>query len=92
MKEVVLSVTIQLDPDAPAMTPEQAELYISHCQERFQDAINASKAAGAAGGHWCEHPVHSSESWRLEVESEFTRLGYWEWVVNRLEEFNDDTK
>ena len=36
-------------------------------------------------GPWGEHPDHPLESWHEEAESDNTRLGYWEWVISRME-------
>jgi hypothetical protein len=35
-------------------------------------------------GPWGEHPHHEVGDWAEEVASESTRLGYWEWVANRI--------
>lgn len=41
-----------------------------------------------ACGYWGEHHKHSLEEWKYEVENDYTRHGYWEWVANRVE--NED--
>lgn len=38
------------------------------------------------GGHKGEHPALPVADWKIEVENDDTRLGYWDWVVARLEE------
>jgi len=37
------------------------------------------------GGHWGEHPDHPTSDWVLQVVDDDTRLGYWQWVYDRLE-------
>lgn len=49
------------------------------------------EAEGAAlerehGGHWGAHPEHPVEDWRFEVANDDTRLGYWPWVAQKIEE------
>jgi len=44
----------------------------------------ADKYAGEAGA-WGEHPRFARHEWRLEVCSEDTQLGYWDWVVSQIE-------
>lgn len=38
------------------------------------------------GGTWGEHPEFPVEDWGVEATNNDTRLGYWEWVVIKLEE------
>lgn len=42
------------------------------------------------GGIWGEHPDHPSADWRIEVENQDTRLGYWDWVGAKAEQAIDD--
>jgi len=35
--------------------------------------------------HWEEDPDHSIEDWKAEIQADETRLGYWQWVINRKE-------
>lgn len=35
--------------------------------------------------YWGEHPDHPLDDWRYEVQNGDTRMGYWEWVMARLE-------
>ncbi len=44
------------------------------------------KLSDTYGGHWKQHPGYPVEDWKLEVENDDTRLGYWEWVEARLAE------
>ncbi|NLA66717.1 MAG: hypothetical protein GX856_00440 [Gammaproteobacteria bacterium] len=37
-----------------------------------------------------EHPWHTRKDWRQEVASESTLLGYWEWVVHKVGQDEDD--
>jgi hypothetical protein len=50
---------------------------------------NALRLAGTdalkvAYGEFGNHPVHHAEQWMAEVADDRTRLGYWEWVHNRI--------
>lgn len=42
--------------------------------------------AKLCGGTWGEHPKFPISDWKLEVENDDTRRGYWDWVAARLEE------
>lgn len=42
--------------------------------------------AEACGGHWFDHPTHGADQWRDEVSAGDTRLSYWGWVVERLDQ------
>lgn len=37
-------------------------------------------------GMWGEHALHPPRDWQYEVASDYTRLGYWEWVAAKLEQ------
>lgn len=41
------------------------------------------------GGYWGVHPHFGLEDWRYEVENNYTRCGYWDWVYNRIENSGD---
>lgn len=36
--------------------------------------------------YWGEHSSHSLEDWRYEVQSDDTRLGYWDWVKVQIDQ------
>ena len=38
------------------------------------------------GGHWNEHPDHIVKNWKDEVAKDDTRLGYWEWVAQKIQQ------
>lgn len=40
----------------------------------------------AHGGHWGEHPEYPVTDWVFEASENGTRLGYWEWVQNKINE------
>ena len=44
----------------------------------------AESLADQHGGHWGQHPDHPAEDWRYEVGNNDTRLGYWDWVEDRI--------
>ena len=35
-------------------------------------------------GQWGEHPDHPLRDWQHEVENDYTRSGYWDWVANEI--------
>lgn len=35
--------------------------------------------------HWSEHPNFPVDDWKAEIQAGETRLGYWQWVINRKE-------
>lgn len=37
-------------------------------------------------GSWGSHPEHPVSDWQYEVANDETRLGYWEWLENKLDE------
>jgi hypothetical protein len=39
---------------------------------------------------WGNHPEHSLEDWQTEVADADTRLGYWDWVICRCEQAEED--
>jgi len=41
-------------------------------------------------GVWGEHSEHSIADWKYAIKYDKTRLGYWEWVVDRLQQEADD--
>lgn len=34
-------------------------------------------------GYWGEHPDYPYREWAAYVSEDYTRLGYWEWVIER---------
>ena len=40
---------------------------------------------GGGRDHWASDPDHAWETWVDEVQSNSTRLGYWQWVANQRE-------
>ena len=42
------------------------------------------------GGPTDDHPEHPHDDWVYEVQNGDTRLGYWAWVVSKLEEAADE--
>ncbi|WP_304526880.1 hypothetical protein [Halomonas sp. I5-271120] len=39
---------------------------------------------------WGEHPEHPLDVWQSEVADDDTRLGYWAWVLVRIEQEEED--
>ncbi|WP_301851144.1 hypothetical protein [Rhodococcus pyridinivorans] len=46
--------------------------------------MNAAERMRNQYGVWGSHPEHSPEDWQFEVANGDTRVGYWEWVAERL--------
>lgn len=38
------------------------------------------------GGHWSAHPKYPVTDWQYDVANDDTRLGYWEWVLAKIEQ------
>lgn len=58
---------------------------ITGIKEKISLALEALDLAKHFGGNWGEHPQHEVGDWAEEVALESTRLGYWEWVANRID-------
>jgi hypothetical protein len=37
-------------------------------------------------GYWNEYPDYPAADWRHEISEDNTRLGYWAWVVEKINE------
>ncbi len=48
--------------------------------------LNADALEAVYGKNQSGHPDFPSEDWRYEVANNDTRLGYWEWVVHKVED------
>lgn len=35
-------------------------------------------------GFWNDHPRYPASDWKYEVQNNDTRIGYWEWVLQRI--------
>lgn len=42
------------------------------------------------GGVWGKHPNYIVADWQYEVTNNYTRLGYWDWVLNRIWQEEDE--
>lgn len=85
-----LYITIELEvgddnPDCPPGSEESYAVALAGWLGRLID--RRALAAVYTKGHPLdgEHPEHTEERWRLEVETHCTRMGYWEWVLSCLE-------
>jgi hypothetical protein len=63
---------------------------ITEVQGKISLAFEALDLAAHFGGTWGEHPQHGVGDWTEQIASEGTRLGYWEWVANRIDSGDDD--
>ena len=48
--------------------------------------FKAYELAQQYGGIWKEHPDHEHVYWQYEVANNYTRISYWDWVLNRIEQ------
>ena len=48
--------------------------------------LTAEQLRDKYGGYWEEHPKYPITDWHHEVADDNTRLGYWEWAAQRIEE------
>lgn len=64
-------------------------MFITHnitaVEGKISLALEAIDLAEHFGGNWGEHPQHAVGDWAEAIASEDTRLGYWEWVANRID-------
>lgn len=81
--ETVESTTIRLFADTISVETDRGD-FVAVVRLENEDSSHALEEAH--GGHWGHHPVYSAEDWRLEVEAQNTRLGYWDWVKARIED------
>ena len=58
---------------------------ITAIEGKISLALEALDLAEHFGGTWGEHPQHEVGDWAMAIASEDTRLGYWEWVANRVD-------
>jgi hypothetical protein len=61
------------------------QLTITAVEEKISLALKALDLAAHFGGTWGEEWHHEVGAWAEEVANEDTRLGYWEWVANRID-------
>ena len=48
--------------------------------------LSADQLRAAYGGNWEQYPKYPVSDWQHEVSEDNTRLGYWEWVAQSIEE------
>jgi len=64
------------------------------CLQSVQNDIEMAKASfklkEEAGGYWQENSDFPLRNWMDEVQNEDTRQGYWEWLVEKMEEAEED--
>jgi hypothetical protein len=63
---------------------------VANTQQEEANASPASILAEANGGTWGEHPKFLVADWQHEVENNYTRSGYWEWVANKVDQDEDE--
>lgn len=55
-----------------------------------EQEITGAALLQKAYGYWGEHPRHKQKEWSYEVSEDYTRLGYWDWVMEKLIEEEED--
>lgn len=63
---------------------------IAQILQEEDDPSPADILAEANGGMWGEHPKFLVADWQHEVENDYTRVGYWEWVANKVDQDEDE--
>jgi hypothetical protein len=63
---------------------------ITAVEAKISLAFEALDLAAHFGGTWGEHPQYGVGDWTEQIASEGTRLGYWEWVANRINSGDDN--
>lgn len=49
-----------------------------------EPVLNAADQLREQYGQWGEHPDHPLRDWQHEVENDYIRSGYWDWVANEI--------
>jgi hypothetical protein len=62
---------------------------VTAVEAKISLALEALDLAAHFGGTWGEHPQYGVGDWTEQIASEGTRLGYWEWVANRINSGDD---
>ena len=78
--------TIHLDLPTAAAPPEDVRMLTTN----IRTADVAAMVVECGGDLWGTHPQYPRTDWRYEVENGDTMLGYWEWVMCKLDEVEDD--
>jgi hypothetical protein len=52
----------------------------------IESLMSPEEIADLYGGNWSQHPRFPVSDWQYEVTNDTTRLGYWDWVVAKIEE------
>lgn len=63
---------IPLTVYAVLQTVEQPYTLVDQLREKYRE--------------WDEHPKHLVDDWSYEVDGDYTRLGYWDWVASQIEQ------
>ena len=65
---------------------------VEHDGKFYGDFCVSGDVAGALQAEydevdcWGSHPVHTYDAWKEQVADGQTRIGYWEWAANKLDE------
>lgn len=67
------------------------DLYIGgDPDEGLSDLEEAAGQLLVEYGQWGEHPQHDRMEWDADVVAGGTSLGYWEWVANQIDVYDDE--
>lgn len=58
--------------------------------QKLSEATEQNPLWSQTHSHWEDHPEHSVEDWRHEIEENNTRLGYGQWVDACIEQAAED--
>ncbi len=56
----------------------------------MEEQDNGESLSNSFGGYWGTHPKYPLHEWQYEVSEDYTRLGYWDWVISKLYEDKED--
>lgn len=52
----------------------------------------AQALAEEHGGTWGEHPKFPVVDWQHDVENDYTRSGYWDWVASKVDQDDEESE
>lgn len=78
------SVNIEIESNGITVIGYEGDSELNH-ETIPAVAEPALKLADKHGGTWGGHADYPVEDWQYEVANGDTRLGYWDWVLNKIE-------
>lgn len=74
------------EADQPVVRNPNWKDHLDDFQRAALDMADATEKLRREYGPHGEHPEYNRDSWQHEVGHENVQIGYWEWMVHRLEE------